>query len=122
MAAVQKHDVAHTEVVTNDVEGTQKFYEKLYGWKFQDLGADMGNYRMGTLPGGATCGIRAPQESAEKPGLINYILVTDVGKTLTEAKRLGAKVVVEPQEVPGMGWFAVFDVHGVPNGVWQVKG
>lgn len=119
---IQIGDIAHTEVVTANVAGTKAFYERTFGWKFQNLGPDMGNYEMATLPNGMTYGLRAPQpgNAGDKPGVVNYTLVPDVKKAVADAKKHGAQVMLEPQEVPGKGWFAICLVQGTPHGVWQV--
>lgn len=120
MTHIHTHDLTHFEVITTDVEGTRTFYEKAFGWKFQTFGPDLGNYVMGELPNGTTCGIRPPETAqSEQPGILNYVLVKDVKQAVKDAKGLGAKVIAEPMEVPGMGWLAVYLVHGVPNAVWQ---
>jgi predicted enzyme related to lactoylglutathione lyase len=37
-----------------------------------------------------------------------------------EASKLGARVTVGKQAVPGMGWFAhIADLEGNPLGIWQ---
>lgn len=120
MTHIHTHDLTHFEVITTDVDGTRKFYEKAFGWKFQTFGPEFGNYVMGELPNGTTCGIRLPEAAqGEQPGILNYVLVKDVKQAVKDAKGLGAKVVAEPMEVPGMGWLAVYLVHGVPNAVWE---
>ena len=119
MTHIHTNDLSHFEVITNDVDGTKTFYEKAFGWKFQTFGPEFNNYVMGNLPNGTTCGIRTPENAEEKPGMLNYVLVKDVQQAVKDAKSLGAQVIAEPMEIPGMGWMAVYLVHGVPNAVWQ---
>lgn len=118
MTHIHTHDLTHFEVITTDVEGTKSFYAKAFGWKFQTFGPEMGNYVMGNLPNGTTCGIRVP-DAGEKPGILNYVLVKDINAAVKDAKALGATIVAEPSEIPGMGWMAVYLVGGVPNAIWQ---
>ena len=60
------------------------------------------------------------------PGLpshwMAYVLVEDVTVSTKKAVSLGAKVVKEVTEVPGMGWFSVItDPAGAALGLWQPK-
>ncbi len=51
-----------------------------------------------------------------------YVLVGDVNASTKKAISLGAKVVKEVTEVPGMGWFSVItDPTGAALGLWQSK-
>src|SRR3954469_2964088 len=38
--------VVHFEIHAKDLDGAQKFYGGIFGWKISDLGPQMGNYRM----------------------------------------------------------------------------
>lgn len=38
--------VVHFEIHTDDMDRAQKFYESVFGWKFMQMGAEFGNYRV----------------------------------------------------------------------------
>ena len=49
-----------------------------------------------------------------------YALVDDVKPATAKAKSLGAQVVQDVEEVPGMGWFSIIvDPTGAALGLWQ---
>lgn len=51
---------------------------------------------------------------------VNYIAVADLDESVGKAERLGAKVLMRRQPVPGMGWFAqLADTEGNVFAVWQ---
>ena len=51
-----------------------------------------------------------------------YVLVDDVAASTAKAQSLGARVLREKSEVPGMGWFSIIvDPTGAALGMWQSK-
>ncbi len=51
---------------------------------------------------------------------INYVAVDDLDKAVAKAEKLGAKVLVNRQPVPGMGYFSqLSDTEGNVFAVWQ---
>jgi hypothetical protein len=51
---------------------------------------------------------------------VNYIAVADVDEFVRKGERLGAKVMMPKQPVPGMGWFAqLTDPEGNVFAIWQ---
>lgn len=104
-------------MISKDLPKTKKFYSQVFGWKFQDM-PEM-NYSMvdrEDMPGG---GLREPGKG-EGPGTVTYVLVESIDKIVSKAKAAGAHVILEKQEVPNMGWMAVFVAPGgVVQGIWQ---
>jgi len=51
-----------------------------------------------------------------------YILVDDIHVATAKATSLGAQMVKNVTEVPGMGWFSIFlDPTGACFAMWQTK-
>jgi len=51
-----------------------------------------------------------------------YVLVDDVKVATAKAKSLGAAILEDVTEVPGMGWFSLIsDPTGAALGLWQNK-
>jgi predicted enzyme related to lactoylglutathione lyase len=65
-------------------------------------------------------GIRAPLRPTERPVVRPYLLVKDISAAVTRAAKFGAKVAVEPTEIPGHGTFAIVIHGGIESGVWQL--
>ncbi len=109
----------HVELVSKEPEKTKKFYNQVFGWKFQEL-PEM-NYSMVDRQEVPGAGLRPPQQG-EGPGTLSYIQVDSLEDTLAKAKAAGAHVLVANQEVPNMGWMAVFVAPGgVVQGIWKVN-
>jgi len=97
------------ELLTTDQEKAFTFYTDLVGWSRQDMDmGPMGNYVMlmrGEMGIGGMMNIPpgAPQPSAWLP----YVAVDDVDATAAHITELGGNICVGPQDIPGMGRFAV---------------
>ena len=62
----------------------------------------------------------------EMPGApiawVPYAAVGDVAKSTEKARSLGAQILKEKSEVPGMGWFSIFrDPTGALIALWEPK-
>ena len=107
---------SHVELISKDIGRSVKFYEKVFGWKFDDAGP---GYMFVSPPARPTGAVRTPQDG-ESPGALSYIEVEDVTRTLEDAEAAGAKVIVPRTEIPKMGHYAVLRVPGdVPQGIFQ---
>lgn len=107
---------SHVELISKDPARSVRFYERVFGWRFDDFGD---GYMFTTPPALPTGALREPQEG-EMAGSLSYIEVKDVTKILKEAEAAGALVLVPKTEIPNMGHFAVFLAPGgVAQGVFQ---
>lgn len=49
-----------------------------------------------------------------------YVIVDDINASTALAKSLGAKVVTDVTEIPGMGWFSIIvNPTGAALGLWK---
>ncbi len=97
------------ELMTTDVDGAKKFYNKLLGWSMQDIPAcDMG-YTMAKAENTEVAGImNIPDDfSSMPPTWGSYVTVNNVDKQAALAEKLGGKIVLAPQDIPEVGRFAV---------------
>ena len=120
--------IVHFEIPADDPEKLAAFYTQMFDWKIEKMqgGGEeywgittvpVDNKGMPTEPG-VNGGMMARQVPQQAP--VNYISVDSVDESVAKAKALGATVVVEKKEVPGMGWFAqLIDPQGNIFAVWQ---
>nr|MDQ2878801.1 VOC family protein [Pseudomonadota bacterium] len=105
------------ELLTTDAEAAQKFYADVVGWSIAPSPlADTADYRILTAPDGKGVGgmMKLPDGAPMKPGWFSYIGVEDVDGTAAKIKQLGGSVHVGPQDLPGVGRFAmVADPQGM---------
>jgi predicted enzyme related to lactoylglutathione lyase len=112
--------VVHFEFWSQDPAKVSTFYEKTFGWKFQEVpGMD---YRVVDTGAGTGIngGIMKPRQGPWLGNLSFYIDVDDVAAYVKKICDVGGKILVENQEVPGVGTFALFsDPDGRVLGVWK---
>ena len=111
----------HVELNTTDVAKAEAFYSKLFAWKLGPLAGPGPRYTMIDTGSRQVGGGITGKTMKEAPvAWLSYVEVKSVKATLTRAKKLGARVVVPFQPVPGMGALGVFvDPAGAAMGVWQ---
>ncbi len=115
--------VVHFEIMADDPDRAQKFYEAVFGWKFQVTGPEFGNYRIVvTGPGpdeiaggkvtmenvGINGGLmkrNAPlPEDGKSPNAYTCIVgVDDIDAYIAKADAAGGKPQTDKMDVPGVG-------------------
>ena len=106
----------HVEFSSRNAKESKRFYEGLFGWKFQH-DPKMNYYMLdtGTPPGAGLF-----QNEAMPPGVQVYVGVEDADAALKKAEALGATVMRWKEEIPGSGWFGIFrDPEGITMAVYQ---
>ena len=123
--------VVHFEIPADDPDKLVSFYSTLFDWKIQKMPMPGMDYWMcqtmptddkGMVqePGGINGGIYKRQAD-ERP--INYVLVDSIDEHVQKAKSLGATVMLDKQEIPGMGFFAqLVDPQGNAFALFQTAG
>ncbi len=116
--------VIHFEMPAENRNRMADFYTKVFGWKTQQLGEDMGHYvlvattetdengrpkKPGTINGGFFQ--KTDDMPAQYPSIV--IAVEDVKKHAKDVEKAGGKVLGEPMEIPGVGLYVSFlDTEG----------
>jgi predicted enzyme related to lactoylglutathione lyase len=113
----------HVELNTTDLDKAKAFYGNLFAWTLDDI--PMGDGSIYTLikVGENSAGGMLKHPMPGAPSLwIPYVLVDDVAAETERAKSLGATIIREKTEVPGMGWFSIFlDPTGACLALWEAK-
>ncbi len=104
---MSKRNIVHVEIPAVNMEGAGKFYHELFGWKIQPM-PEM-NYTMWEAGDGDEYG-GFPLVSDENPAgqVLVYFASDDIEADLKKVEKLGGKVVHPKAEIPGMGWYGVF--------------
>lgn len=112
------HGVGHVEIPTTDFKKAKKFFEKTFGWTFQDVTEmDYVLFHAGAPPHGGLYLVK----KMPKKGQVNvYIEVEDIGTKLKEIRKARGKVLVKKTAVGTMGWMAQFCTpDGCFLSLWQ---
>ena len=127
------HTVVHFEIPAEQPERAAKFYRELFGWDISrwegsaDEREGFEYWMVRTVPTdaegrpirpGVNGGLMRRMFPGQAP--VNYINVAEVDEFVQKAERLGAKILMAKQPVPGMGWFAqMTDTEGNVFAIWQ---
>jgi uncharacterized protein len=112
----------HVELNTTDVALAKSFYGKLFDWKLEDMPMSDGAYTMIKVGEGTGGGLMKHPIPGAPSTWLAYVLVDDVKAATGKAKSLGATILKDVTEVPGMGWFSLIaDPTGAALGMWQTK-
>ncbi len=125
--------VVHFEMGYFDRERMKKFYESAFGWKMQQMGAEMGNYVVaqttktddkgmvqtpGTINGGFY--MKENDPLSHPPSVVISVpdikkameIVKENGGTILGAKNESGGSTMEPMMIPGVGlWITIQDTE-----------
>jgi uncharacterized protein len=104
------------DLMTSDINASEKFYSEVIGWDTVDSGMPDGNYRLcnvgkatpdGMNGVGGIMGFRPEDDKKVPPFWSGYIHTPDVGAAAKQAEKLGGKIFREPTVVPETVEFAI---------------
>ena len=120
---MKKSPVVHFEIPGEDGKRMTEFYTTAFGWEANELGEDMGNYilvmttesdEMGPKRKGAINGgfFQKTEDNPQKhPSVV--ISVENIKEHVKKVEDAGGKVIGEPMQIPGIGWYVSFyDTEG----------
>ena len=113
----------HVELNTTDVKKAKDFYGKLFDWKLEDMEtAGDHDYTMITVGEGTGGGMMKNPIPGAPSFWLAYVLVDDIQASTKKAKSLGANVMKDVTEIPGIGSFSVLaDPTGAHFALWKPK-
>ncbi len=112
----------HVELNTTDVDKAKAFYGKLFDWTLEDTPMGDSTYTMIKVGKGTGGGMLKNPMPGVPSFWLAYVEVDDIAAATQKAKSLGAKIVVDVQEVPNAGWFSIIsDPTGAALALWKPK-
>lgn len=113
--------VVHWEFWSEDPTRASEFYRKVFGWEITSMPEMNYNLVQTGGKGGINGGIMTPERSGPWPGKLSfYIDVDNLDSFAKKIKAAGGKILVDKQQVPGMGAFSLFeDPDGRVLGIWK---
>ena len=116
----------HIELNSTDPAKAKDFYDKLFDWEMKDIplpGAspDANEIYTTIAVGGGTGGGIMRQMMPNTPSFwLPYALTKDIHADTARAAALGAVILKDVSEVPGMGFLSIIkDPTGALLGLWQ---
>ena len=111
----------HVELNTTDVEKAKAFYRQLFDWALEDIPWEWTTTRHQSRKRHGRRHDEAPVPGAPSTW-IAYVEVDDIAAATQKAHSLGATIIQDVIEVPGMGWLSILiDPTGAALGLWQTK-
>jgi uncharacterized protein len=115
--------VVHFEMPAEDRKRMADFYTRVFGWKTQQLGEEMGNYVLATTTDSDEKGPKKPgainggffQKTDDKPAQYPSVVIAveDIREHILNVEKSGGKVLGEPVDIPGVGLYVSFlDTEG----------
>jgi predicted enzyme related to lactoylglutathione lyase len=113
----------HVELNTTDLAKAKAFYGKLFDWKLEDMPMSDGmTYTLIRVGEGTGGGMMAHPVPGMPSAWLPYVGVDDVKASTETARSLGAQVLKDITEVPGMGLFSILaDPTGAVIALWETK-
>jgi predicted enzyme related to lactoylglutathione lyase len=130
---MKMNPVIHFEMPYEDQKRVSDFYATVFGWQNQVMGSSMGNYVVVTTT-------ESDEKGPKQPGAINggffeknvvdkpaqypsvVIAVEDIKEHMQKVTKAGGKVLGEPVEIQGIGWYVSFmDTEGNRVSLLQPK-
>lgn len=111
------------ELTTPDLDAAQRFYTKVVGWTVADSGMPGMDYRIAKADQAMVAGMMVPPADGIPPNWGIYFAVDNCDKTAATAAAAGAKVCMQPTDIPGVGRFAALaDPQGAAFCILQGDG
>lgn len=123
--------VVHFEMPAENRKRMADFYTKVFGWKTEQLGPEMGDYVVvrtsdtdekghPKTPGNIGGGFYQKTENPEQNHPSVVIAVDDLKDSIAKVKKSGGKILGDPADIPGIGKYVSFkDTEGNRVGMLQ---
>ncbi len=116
------NDIAHFAIHADDCERARRFYEAVFGWRFEPWGPP-NFWRIHTSPGAVHGALQERREPLSGSGVRGFecsIGVEDVKSIAVAIKTSGGTITMPPMLIDGVGTLAMFlDTEGNSVGVMQ---
>ena len=114
-----KSPIVHLELHTGDLSSATDLYSAICGWRPQRIDTRHGSYLSLEMGNGLGGGI--VECATRRPMWLPYVEVDAIAAATDRARRLGARVLLEPREGPA-GWRSVIATPaGGEMAFWQPK-
>lgn len=115
--------VVHFEILSDNPEQSQRFYESIFGWRFDKWQGPFDYWLVMTgdeKERGIDGGLKRP-ERADSQRTVNTIGVESLDHTIREIQKHGGKILQGKMPIPGVGYLAYCqDPGGIVFGILEV--
>lgn len=104
---MSKRNVVHIEIPAANIQAAGAFYQELFDWKMQNVPEF--DYTMWEDGSGFGGGFNKVSDENPAGKVLVYIDSDDIEADLKKVEQLGGRVVHPKMEIPGTGWFGMFE-------------
>ncbi len=115
---MRKHEkIDYLEFPAVNMQATKLFYQKVFGWEFEDFGPDYSAFNMAGMEGGF---YQSEQSANTENGSVLVVLYSEnLKETQEKIERAGGIIVKPVFSFPGGRRFQFLDPSGNELGVWS---
>jgi predicted enzyme related to lactoylglutathione lyase len=111
---VSNHAIVHIEIPSKSPAETSQFYEKVFAWPMENHPEyNYITFATGPQQGGGFTEVGGATPEGYPQQDINSVLVyvstDDINGSLAKVEANGGKTLYPRSEIPGVGWFAIFE-------------
>ena len=101
--------ISWCELLTSDAAKASRFYGGLFGWTEKDMSMSQMKYTIFSSGTTQVAGMMTIQKEwgAMPSNWLTYFSVADCNATVEKAKKVGGTIMKPPDDVPGVGRFAI---------------
>lgn len=115
------HRVTHFDISADDADRAIRFYENVFGWKFNKWDGPMNYWLISTGDGPGIDGGLGLKSESQMPDM-NTIEVPSADDCIAKVQDSGGKILAPKRAIPGVGWFAAFeDTEGNKFGLMEAN-
>ncbi len=114
---IGENRIDYIEIPARDPRKAWEFFEKLFGWKFEDYGPDYCSFNDGRMAGGFYRADVAASVRAGAPLVVFYR--HDLATAVARVKTLGGTITKDIFSFPGGRRFHFTDPNGNEFAIWS---
>jgi predicted enzyme related to lactoylglutathione lyase len=122
-------NIAYFDIPADNVDRAKHFYKSLLGWKIEPAKTSPDQERIAAMqyhdvmtgkPEEGTMNMGGLYKRQMTETIKNYVAVEDIDKVLAKVEKLGGKIVLPKEMIPGVGLVAMIqDTEGNGIGIWK---
>lgn len=122
-------NIAYFDIPADNVDRARHFYKSLLGWKIEPAKTSTDQAKIAAMeyhdvmtgePEEGTMNMGGLYRRQMNETIKNYVTVEEIDRVLQKVEKLGGKIVMPKEMIPGVGLVAMIqDTEGNGIGIWK---
>lgn len=122
-------NIAYFDIPANNVDRAKHFYHALLGWEIKPTKTSPDQPQIAAMqyhdvitgkPEAGTMNMGGLYKRQMNETIKNFVMVDDIDKVLEKVEKLGGRIVLPKEMIPGVGLVAMIqDTEGNGIGIWK---